>query len=81
MGKNMRKAIGYATIVGGLLLAVLTILGLLNIREVKALYVVGGGLEVPEISKGGDYTTLIIVGGVAAAAILIGLYVIQRKRE
>jgi hypothetical protein len=79
----MRKAIGYATIVGGILLVVLTILGLLNIREVKAqyYYVVGGGLEVPEISKGGDYSTLIIVGGVAAAAILIGLYVIQRKRE
>jgi hypothetical protein len=75
----MRKAIGYATIVGGILLAVLTILGLLNIREVRALYVIG--LEVPEISKGGDYSTLIIVGGVAAAAILIGLYVIQRKRE
>jgi len=48
---------------------------------VKAQYVVGGSLEAPEITRGTDYGSILIVTGIAIASILIGLAVASKIRE
>jgi hypothetical protein len=77
----MKRSLLYGLIFGGVVIAALASILLSSPQPVIAQYVVvGGELEAPQISKGFDYSTLLIVGGVAAASILIGLYVASRMK-
>jgi hypothetical protein len=80
VGSMMKRSLLYGIIFGVVIIAALASMLLRSPQPVIAQYVVGGGLEAPQISKGFDYSTLLIVGGVAAASILIGLYVVSRMK-
>ena len=80
VGNIMKRSLLYGLIFGGVVIAALASILLSSPQPVIAQYVVGGELEAPQISKGFDYSTLLIVGGVAAASILIGLYVASRMK-
>jgi hypothetical protein len=80
VGNIMKRSLLYGLIFGGVVIAALASILLSSPQPVIAQYVVGGELETPQISKGFDYSTLLIVGGVAAASILIGLYVASRMK-
>jgi len=81
VGNIMKRSLLYGLIFGGVVIAALASTLLSSPQPVIAQpYVVGGELETPQISKGFDYSTLLIVGGVAAASILIGLYVVSRMK-
>jgi hypothetical protein len=81
VGNMMKRSLLYGLIFGGVVIAALASILLSSPQPVIAQYVVvGGELETPQISKGFDYSTLLIVGGVAAASILIGLYVASRMK-
>lgn len=78
----MRRPIVYLAIAAGIALAVLITIASPNLKPVVAqYYVVGGTIEAPQEVKGIDYGTLVVVAGIAAAAILIGLAVASRLRE
>jgi len=81
VGSMMKRSLLYGIIFGVVIIAALASMLLSSPQPVIAQqYVVGGELEAPQISKGFDYSTLLIVGGVAAASILIGLYVASRMK-
>jgi len=77
----MRRSLAYIAIAGGIALAFVLALASPNLKPVVAQYVVGGELEAPQIAKGIDYSTLVLVAGIAAGAILVGLAIASRLRE
>ncbi|MEM1646211.1 MAG: hypothetical protein QXL96_10200 [Ignisphaera sp.] len=82
----MKKPLAYLALVSpalalGIIIAVLATIASPNVKPVIAQYVVGGELEAPQIAKGIDYGTLILVTGAATAAILIGLAIATKLRE
>jgi len=79
---ELRKSLRYMAIAGTTAIAIITaLLTTAPPSEVAQAYVVGGELEAPQIAKGVDYTSILVVAGVAAASILIGLAVASKLRE
>jgi len=79
---KLRKSLRYMAIAGTTAIAIITaLLTTAPPSAVAQVYVVGGELEAPQIAKGVDYTSILVVAGVAAASILIGLAVASKLRE
>jgi len=78
---KLRKSLRYIAIAGVTAIAIITaFLTTAPPSAVAQVYVVGGELEAPQIAKGVDYTSILVVAGVAAS-ILIGLAVASKLRE